>query len=74
MNSFDFCVFQRGKCENKLVDLSVEKLGPIGNEMQRLMADPGYVDGVLKDGAMRANTIAEPILKEAHKILGFLSP
>ncbi|MFL2654799.1 MAG: tryptophan--tRNA ligase [Alphaproteobacteria bacterium] len=60
--------------KNKLVDLSVEKLGPIGNEMQRLMADPGYVDGVLKDGAMRANTIAEPILKEAHKILGFLSP
>ena len=59
--------------KNKLVDLSVEKLGPIGNEMQRLMADPGYVDGVLKDGAMRANTIAEPILKEAHKILGFLS-
>jgi len=60
--------------KNKLVDLSVEKLGPIGNEMQRLMADPSYVDGVLKDGAMRANTIAEPILKEAHKILGFLSP
>lgn len=60
--------------KNKLADLSVEKLGPIGNEMQRLMADPSYVDSVLQDGAMRANTIAEPILKEAHKILGFLSP
>jgi len=60
--------------KNKLADLSVEKLGPIGNEMQRLIADPSYVDSVLKDGAMRANIIAEPILKEAHKIIGFLSP
>src|SRR5690554_540503 len=31
-----------------LADLAVEKLSPITGEMQRLMADPGYIDAVLE--------------------------
>ncbi|MBO6782330.1 MAG: tryptophan--tRNA ligase [Alphaproteobacteria bacterium] len=58
--------------KGELADLSVAKLGPIGAEMQRLMADPGHVDGVLADGAERAAAIAEPILRDVHKIVGFL--
>ncbi len=34
-----------------LVDLAVAKLGPIGAEMKRLVADPGHIDAVLADGA-----------------------
>ena len=37
--------------KGELTDLAVEKLGPIGEEMKRLMGDPGYVDGVLRHGA-----------------------
>ena len=40
--------------------------------MQRLMADPGYVDGVLRDGAERADAIAAPILREVQDLVGFL--
>ena len=57
-----------------LTDLAVAKLGPIGAEMQRLMKDPGHVDGILREGAQRARAIAAPILADVYKTVGFLKP
>ena len=34
-----------------LTERVVDQLAPIGAEMQRLLDDPAYVDGVLRDGA-----------------------
>ena len=56
-----------------LTELAVEKFGPIGDEMKRLMDDPSYVDGVLKQGAERAAALAEPVMKEVKETVGFLS-
>jgi tryptophanyl-tRNA synthetase len=67
-----FAGSQFNSFKGELADLSVEKLGPIGAEMQRLMADPGYVDTVLAEGGERAAAIAEPILRDVHEIVGFL--
>ena len=55
-----------------LTELAVEKFGPIGAEMKRLMADPGYVDSVLKEGAERANILAAPVIREVKETVGFL--
>ena len=55
-----------------LTELAVEKFGPIGAEMKRLMADPSYVDSVLKEGAERASAIANPIIKEVKETVGFI--
>jgi tryptophanyl-tRNA synthetase len=55
-----------------LADLSADVLGKIGGEMQRLLADPGYIDSVLKRGAERANAIAQPNLDEVFDIMGLL--
>jgi tryptophanyl-tRNA synthetase len=63
---------QFSEFKKALVDLAVEKLGPIGAEMQRLSADPSYIDGVLSDGAARARAIAQPIRDEVYEIVGFL--
>ncbi len=41
-----------------LVDLAVDRLGPIGGEMKRLVGDPAYIDSVLADGSDRARVIA----------------
>jgi tryptophanyl-tRNA synthetase len=58
--------------KSALADLSAEVLGKIGGEMRRLLADPGYIDGVLKRGAGRANAIAQPHLDEVFDIMGLL--
>jgi len=57
-----------------LTDLAVEKLGPIGAEMKRLQQEEDYVDGILREGAERAQAIAMPILREVQEIVGFLRP
>ena len=55
-----------------LAELSSEVLGKICGDMRRLMADPGYIDSVLKRGAERANAIAQPHLDEVFDIMGLL--
>ena len=57
-----------------LSEIAVEVLGRIGREMSRLMADPGYIDVVLRRGAERAGAIAYPVLREAQAISGLLRP
>src|SRR5437763_7026347 len=57
-----------------LSELAVEILGRIGGEMRRLMADPGYIDRMLRWGAERARAIADPVLREAQEISGLLRP
>jgi tryptophanyl-tRNA synthetase len=58
--------------KNVLADLAVAKLSPISGEMNRLLADPGYVEGVLADGAARASAIAAPVMQDVKKIMGFI--
>jgi len=58
--------------KQNLADLAVEKLSPIQDEMRRLMADGTHVDQVLRDGAVRAREMAEPVISEVQDIVGFL--
>jgi tryptophanyl-tRNA synthetase len=55
-----------------LSEVAVTVLGRIGGEMRRLMADPGHLDRVLRDGAERARAIADPVLRQAQEICGLL--
>ena len=65
----NFSVFKQA-----LSELSVEVLGRIGGDMRRLVADPGYIDSVLRRGAEHADAIAGPVLREAQEISGLLRP
>jgi tryptophanyl-tRNA synthetase len=60
--------------KNALADLAIAKLSPITAEMRRLLDDPAYIDGVLRDGADRAQAMAAPILRDVQDIVGFLRP
>ncbi len=60
------------KFKNALVDLAVEKLGPVGAEMKRISADTDYIDGVLADGAERARAMADETLRHVCDIVGFV--
>lgn len=57
-----------------LADLTVEVIGGIGEEMRRLLSDPGEIDQTLRKGAERAHQIAEPILQDTYDIVGLLRP
>jgi tryptophanyl-tRNA synthetase len=60
--------------KEELSAVAVEVLGKIGGEMRRLMADPGYIDSVLRRGAENASAIAGPVLREVQEISGLLRP
>ena len=55
-----------------LVDLAVQKLGPIGAEMKKLQSDHAYIDGVLRDGSARARVIAQANMNQVKDIVGFV--
>ena len=55
-----------------LIELAIATLAPVTGEMRRLMADPGHIDAVLRDGSARARERAEKTMKEVRDIIGFL--
>ena len=63
-----------GAFKEALAALLVDKLAPIAAETRRWLADPGSVDQVLARGAERAAAIADPVVAEAERLVGFLKP
>jgi tryptophanyl-tRNA synthetase len=60
--------------KSALAELAVATLGPIGAEMKRLKADPGYIDQTLRNGVERARAIAGETLAEVQDTVGLLRP
>jgi tryptophanyl-tRNA synthetase len=58
----------------ELADLAAEVLGRIGGEMRRLLAEPEYIDAILRRGTERAQAIAGPVLRKVFDITGLLQP
>jgi len=57
-----------------LADLAVAKLGPVADTMRRLKNDPAEVDAILRSGGERANEIAQPVMEEVRRVIGFWRP
>ena len=60
--------------KEELATLAIEALAPISAEMRRLLAEPRFIDGVLRDGSERARALAAPTLREVHELIGILTP
>ena len=56
-----------------LTDVAVAHLAPITTKMRELVAEPDYIDSVLKNGASRAKKIATQTMLEVKNVVGFLS-
>jgi tryptophanyl-tRNA synthetase len=61
-----------GAFKKLLSEALIAHLGPIREEMARLLAEPEALDRALHRGAERAEAIAAPILAETKRIVGFL--
>jgi tryptophanyl-tRNA synthetase len=61
-----------GPFKNALTELLVEKLTPIASETSRLLSDQGALIDLLRLGAERAAGLADPIVREAERLVGFV--
>jgi tryptophanyl-tRNA synthetase len=61
-----------GAFKDALAALVIDKLSPITAETRRWLAEEAMLDAVLRDGAGRAAAIADPIVAEAERLVGFL--
>jgi tryptophanyl-tRNA synthetase len=61
-----------GAFKEVLVEALVAHLTPIQGRLTRLLDDPAEIDRLLRQGADRAAAIADPIVTEAERIVGFL--
>jgi tryptophanyl-tRNA synthetase len=55
-----------------LTELLVEKLAPIASATSRLLREPGDLVVLLRSGAEQAAAVAEPIVREAERLVGFV--
>ena len=59
--------------KDRLSDLIVAKICPIGKEITKLLKDKEYLLNVLKEGNQRANAIAQIKLRKIYDKIGFLN-
>ena len=57
--------------KKNLSELIVEKISPISNEINKLLKDNSFIDGVLSEGAEKASKITTRKINEMKKIIGF---
>ncbi|OWK31458.1 tryptophan--tRNA ligase [Sphingomonas dokdonensis] len=62
-----------GQFKPVLADLAVAKLGPIRDEMVRLLNDRAAIDAILARGAEKARDLAAPVLADAQRAMGLLA-
>ena len=68
----DFGGLQFSNFKEKLTEVAVAELGPIGDEMRRLMREPDQIDAILRDGGNRAQLLSQPTMEEVFEAIGLL--
>jgi tryptophanyl-tRNA synthetase len=68
----DFGGSQFSGFKEALTGLAVEKIGPVAEETRRMMDHPAEIDRLLANGAERARAIADPILRDIKRVIGFI--
>tara|TARA_B110000971_G_scaffold204244_1_gene225492 strand:- start:4036 stop:5037 length:1002 start_codon:yes stop_codon:yes gene_type:complete len=58
--------------KNKLSEILIEMICPVGKKIKELLDDKSYLEKVLKEGTEKARIIAEYNLKEIRNAVGFL--
>ncbi|MFB6640362.1 tryptophan--tRNA ligase [Streptomyces chartreusis] len=61
-----------GALKNDTAEAVVGVLKPVRDRHRELCTDPGYVEGVLRDGAERARAMARPTVDAAYRAIGLL--
>ena len=57
--------------KNKLSEVLIEVICPVGKEINKLLKDKSFLEKTLKEGTEKARAIAELNLKEIRNVVGF---
>ena len=60
------------KIKDKLSEVLIETLNPIGKEVRKMLEDPTFILGVLEEGSIKAETEAKKNLKDLKSIIGLI--
>ena len=55
--------------KTKLTDLIISEIGPVGQEINKLIKDKSHLEKVLKKGKEKANIIAQENLKNTKNFI-----
>ncbi len=58
--------------KDKLTEILIEKICPIGEEIKKLLNDATYLNQVLKEGSEKAHSIASSKIEKVYDKVGFL--
>ena len=58
--------------KNKLSEVLVEIICPVGKKIREFLDDKSYLEKVLREGTEKARHLAEPNLKEIRNVVGFI--
>ena len=56
--------------KDKLTELLISKIWPLGQEIKKLLKDKKYLNSVLKEGSQKAGSIANNNLKKIYEKVG----
>ncbi|MEU0229044.1 tryptophan--tRNA ligase [Streptomyces sp. NPDC006284] len=63
-----------GALKKDTAEAVVEVLRPVQDRHKELCADPGHVERVLREGAVKARAMARPTVDAAYRAIGLLPP
>ncbi|MGV9481717.1 tryptophan--tRNA ligase [Gordonia aichiensis] len=63
-----------GDLKVETADVLSDFVTPLRGRVDEYLADPGYLDGILADGAARARSVASTTLRDVYDKVGFLAP
>ena len=53
-----------------LTDLLIEKIQPIGSEINKLMKDESYLNSIISEGKEKASNVADSVLSKVYGVIG----
>ena len=68
----DFSGFGYGAFKEAVAEVVIEEIRPIQENFKRILADKEFIEKAIKDGAQKAECIANKTLKKVKKKVGFI--
>ena len=67
----DYSGKEYSSLKKDLTEILIQIIGPIRKEIKNLLGNKDELDKILSNGTQKASAIADPIVEDVYKIVGF---